>query len=99
MNRNAVCIGAATLLGVTGLSAQTTPDDFSEWEREIAQSFVELDANGDGVLDREEAVDNPPLGTHFSMADMDGDQQITIEEFAAFEILVDSIETSEDSSI
>ncbi|SCZ66466.1 EF hand [Thiohalomonas denitrificans] len=92
MNRNAVWFGVVALLGTAHLSAQTA-DDFSEWEKEIARSFAELDANRDGVLDREE-VGQHPLETHFSMADMDEDGQISVEEFAAFEILVESIEAA-----
>ncbi|WP_303907987.1 EF-hand domain-containing protein [Thiohalomonas denitrificans] len=94
MKWNSLGIGAVALLGAASLSAQTA-DDFSEWEKEIAHSFAEMDANRDGVLDREEVGQNPPLETHFSMADMDKDGHISVEEFAAFEILVESIEAAE----
>ena len=99
MNRNTVCMGAIALLAAASVSAQTSPDEYSEWEKEIARSFYEMDSNRDGGLDREEVVRNPPLETHFSMADMNDDGRITVEEFAAFEILVESIEAGQAPSI
>ncbi len=99
MKRSALGLGVVALFGLSGLAAQTAPDEYTQWEKEIARSFIDLDTDGDRALNPEEAAERPPLGSHFSMADIDGNGQLSVEEFAAFEILQDSIEIRSEPSI
>ncbi len=47
--------------------------------------FVELDANQDGVIDREEAAVDPEVAAAFEEIDTAGTGVITPEEFSAWE--------------
>jgi sporulation protein YlmC with PRC-barrel domain len=54
--------------------------------REATQMFERLDANNDGVIDKEEAQQNDRLAERFGKIDSYGNERITRSEFAMFEL-------------
>lgn len=68
---------AALLIGALSFSGVALAD-------ESEQAFNEMDADQNGMLDREEAQADPNLQVYFGRADTDADGGVTLTEYQIF---------------
>jgi Ca2+-binding EF-hand superfamily protein len=62
-----------------------TPHQQEVLRETTSDLFERLDADGDGLISREEAEADPSLASRWTEYDQDGDGKLSQEEFAAFE--------------
>ncbi len=70
-------LAAATAAMLISLGAHAAPQEGGS--RQNARA-MQLDTNGDGVVDRAEAAQSPRLARHFERLDRDGDGRLTADE-------------------
>src|ERR1700693_1054779 len=83
-------LGGAALVSSLPASAQTTPSNApsptaAKTTDDDAAEFARLDKNGDGFIDKSEAILEPRLMTNFEAADTNKDGKIDKNEWKAFQ--------------
>jgi len=87
--RSAALFATLSLGTVMALHAQTPaqqpiPPNRNNWTTaQIAEAFKRLDANGDGLISREEAAPARGVAKHFDQADTNRDGMLSAPEFEA----------------
>ena len=84
--RSAALFATLSLGTVMALHAQTPqtsiPPNKNNWTAaQIAEAFKRLDANGDGLISREEAAPARGVAKHFDQADTNRDGSLSASEF------------------
>ena len=81
--RSVGLIAAWTLGAAAAAYAQTSsPAEAAETDRDVAAAFREADRNGDGQLNREEALALPTVWQNFEQIDRNKDNNISLDELA-----------------
>lgn len=87
---------AACLLPCGGCGLHPPRAEAPSWDpEEMAESAVaQLDASGDGLIDKQEVADSPGLADAFAVVDSDQDGQISQEELASRLQLYEDLKTA-----
>jgi hypothetical protein len=72
-------LGAAA---TTAYAQTSTPAEAAATDRDVAAAFREADRNGDGQLNREEALALPTVWQNFDQIDRNKDNTISLDELA-----------------
>ncbi len=77
-------LGTVMALHAQAPDQQPIPPNRNNWTAaQIAEAFKRLDANGDGLISREEAAPARGVARHFDQADTNRDGSLSAPEFEA----------------